>query len=68
MIYILLPALDILDRLLALDVLGRHLVADILERLLAPLILEGVLATVPKNLSKQLVKMFVGGLNKKKQL
>jgi hypothetical protein len=60
MLYILLCALDILDRLLALKVRGRLLAADTRERPPVLLVLETVLAVLPNILSKQVLKMLVG--------
>jgi type III secretory pathway component EscU len=60
MLYMLLSALDILDRLLALKVRGRLLADDTRERPPVLLVLETVLSVLPNSLSKQVLKMLVG--------
>jgi hypothetical protein len=56
MLYILLSALDILDR----QVRGRLLADDTRERPPVLLVLETVLSVLPNILSKQVLKMLVG--------
>jgi hypothetical protein len=60
MLYILLSALDIIDRLLALKVLGLLPAADTREPPRVLLFLEPVLPVLPKILSKQVVMTLVG--------